>query len=247
MTTVNQAPATSAKVRAPKWAMDERLLALDLYLRTRGSMTYNPSTPAVVDLSTKMRSLKIWPKEIRSNPLFRNPEGVALKLHNFEGIDPQHPGKGMSNWSKGDEVAWAKWAHRPQELEELAKRILAVGSSEELATDLDLYDDYEADEGEALYRKHKRLERNRTLVKKKKQQVLAATGALACEVCDFNSNTAYGIEWVIDVHHTVPLHKIGKSKTKLSDLVLVCPTCHRTIHAHQPFITPSGLRAKLQK
>ena len=31
--------------------------------------------------------------------------------------------------------------------------------------------------------------------------------------------------------------------TTLSDLVLVCPTCHRVIHAHKPFITPSQLRA----
>ncbi len=46
------------------------------------------------------------------------------------------------------------------------------------------------------------------------------------------------------MHHVVPLHKIGKSRTKLTDLALDCPTCHRVLHAHKPFITPAELRAK---
>jgi 5-methylcytosine-specific restriction protein A len=246
MTTTSPTPlATAAKVKAPPWAADERLLALDLYLRTRGKTSYSDSTPVVIDLSKTLRGLKIWPSDVRSDPRFRNPAGVALKLHNFSGIDPDYPLAGMGNWSKGDEETWAMWAHRPTELEELAKRVVSVGSAEELPSDLDSDDDFEADEGEALYRKHRRLERNRALVQRKKARALADTGMLACEVCDYNSKDAVGIEWVIDVHHVVPLHTVGKSKTKLSDLVLVCPTCHRTIHAHKPFITPTDLRAKI--
>ncbi|MFQ6170946.1 HNH endonuclease [Oryzobacter sp. R7] len=225
--------------------MDERVLALDLYLRTR-ERGYSVTTAEVETLSEEMRSLRIWPSEVRQNPKFRNADGVGLKLANFAGIDPAHAGKGMPNWSKGDEETWAKWAHRPNELHELALRILEVGTSEDLVEDPDPEDDFGADEGDALYRKHRRLERSRALVKKKKKQVLAATGALACEVCGFDSKVAYGIEWVIDVHHTVPLHVLGKSNTRLSDLALVCPTCHRSIHAHKPFITPAELRLKVQ-
>lgn len=227
----------------PKWSKDERVLALDLYLRTRGRA--NSVTMAEIEaLSESMHRLRIWPLEVRQHPKFRTADSVGLKLANFAGIDPAYPGKGMPNRSKGDVETWNKWAHRPAELHALAMQILEVGTAEDLTEDPDPEDDFEADEGAALYRKHRRLERNRTLVRRKKKQVLSATGALACEVCGFNSKESYGVEWVIDVHHTVPLHQIGKSRTRLSDLALVCPTCHRTIHAHKPFITPAELSAK---
>lgn len=78
----------------------------------------------------------------------------------------------------------------------------------------------------------------------KKKQVLKDTAKLACEVCDFESAAIYGpaAEGVIDVHHIVPLHKVGDSITRLADLALVCPTCHRVIHRHSPVVTPQELR-----
>ena len=81
----------------PDWATDERMLALDLYLRTREQMTYNPSAKVVKDLSDVLRSLRIFPDHVRADPRFRNSSGVALKLHNFAAIDPAHQGQGMSH------------------------------------------------------------------------------------------------------------------------------------------------------
>lgn len=108
-------------------------------------------------------------------------------------------------------------------------------------------EEYEAEEGRLLYRLHRRYERDGMLVAKKKASVLKATGRLACEVCDFESGEVYGddLSGVIDVHHIVPLHKVGKSARKLPDLALVCPTCHRMLHKHSPIITPRELRAKV--
>ena len=77
-----------------------------------------------------------------------------------------------------------------------------------------------------------------------RQPSLRRTGRLACEVCDFESSEAYDVAGVIDVHHVVPLHKIGESVTTMNDLALVCPTCHRVLHKHRPIITPAELRAK---
>ncbi|WP_408609294.1 HNH endonuclease [Auraticoccus cholistanensis] len=82
------------------------------------------------------------------------------------------------------------------------------------------------------------------MVAKKGAAVLRTTGRLACEVCDFDSSEAYGIEGVIDVHHVVPLHQLGESVTGLNDLALLCPTCHRVLHQHRPIISPDELRAK---
>lgn len=89
---------------------------------------------------------------------------------------------------------------------------------------------------------HRRRECDRKLVAKTKQS--ETTGRLACEVYDFESSEAYGLEGVIDVHHVVPLHEAGASITTMKDLALVCPTCHRVLHKHRPTISPAVLRQK---
>lgn len=86
---LSEAPAR----RLPDWSMDELMLALDLYLRTRGEISYSPRTQVVVDLSDELRSLTIFPLEVRSAPRFRNPAGVALKLHNFSANRPGPRGR----------------------------------------------------------------------------------------------------------------------------------------------------------
>ena len=79
------------------------MLALDLYLRTRGEISYSQTTPAIVDLSTELRALRIFPDDIRANDRFRNPAGVALKLPNYASIDPDHEGQGMGHGGAGDQ------------------------------------------------------------------------------------------------------------------------------------------------
>lgn len=234
----------------PDWTNDELILALDLYLRTRGQIGYGKDTAEVVELSELLRSLPIFPASVRLNSRFRNPSGVALKIHNFESINPDHPGAGMAHGSQADQMTWDKWASRPDYLEIVAAEIRQVGAQTsrppaETGEDEELA----ADEGRILYREHRRYERDRKLVTRKKAAVLNKTGRLACEVCDFESSEMFGDEaaGVIDVHHIVPLHKIGQSKTMLADLALVCPTCHRVVHAHSPFLTPIELRDKLQE
>lgn len=230
----------------PNWSADERMLALNLYLCTRGRLTFDKTTPEAVQLSAEIRSLSVWPEETRADPRFRNPTGVALKLHNFSSLDPDHTGKGMENVGAGDRETWVEWAHRPDELAVAVATIRRHGTSPDAATDTGEDEEYAALEGRVLYREHRRYERDRKLVAKKKVQVLKATGGLACEVCGFDSAEVFGIAGVIDVHHVVPLHRIGESVTTLSDLALVCPTCHRTIHQHTPFVTPTELRKSLR-
>lgn len=169
---------------------------------------------------------------MRSNPKFRNPSSVALKLTNIQSIDPDHEGTGMPHAGAGDVATWAQWAHRPDELAAAVALIRTRGETDD------------APEGRIAYRVHRRYERDRKLVAERKKAVLKKTGRLACEVCEFESAAAYGVDGVIDVHHVVPLHKIGESVTTLADLALVCPTCHRVIHKHTPFITPAELKRK---
>jgi 5-methylcytosine-specific restriction protein A len=228
----------------PDWSVDELMLALDLYLRTRGQISYSATTKVVTEMSAELRSLRVFPEDVRANPRFRNPSGVALKLHNFSSIDPDHEGQGMGHGGAGDRRVWEDWAHRPEELAKAVALIRARGETDDAPEDTGEEEEYEAPEGRILFREHRRYERDRKLVAKKKAAVLKRTGRLACEVCDFESSEAYDVEGVIDVHHVVPLHKIGESVTTMNDLALVCPTCHRVLHKHRPIITPSELRMK---
>ena len=159
---------------------------------TRGKINYSPTVKVVTDLSQELRSLNIFPARITGNPRFRNPSGVALKLHNFSSIDPSQLGKGMSHSGRGDQSAWDTWAHRPEELAQVAAAIAAKGHSTDLKVSTEEDEEYSAEEGRILFREHRRFERDRKLVAKKKAQVLKQTGRLACEVCDFESSEVYG-------------------------------------------------------
>ena len=231
-------------VSLPDWSVDELMLALDLYLRTRGQISYSATTKAVTDLSTELRSLQVFPDEVRTAPRFRNPSGVALKLHNFSSIDPGHHGQGMGHGGAGDRSVWEQWAHRPDDLVQAVSLIRARGLTDAAPVDTGEDEEYEAAEGRILFRVHRRYERDRKIVAQKKAAELKKTGRLACEVCDFESSKDYGVEGVIDVHHVLPLHKIGESVTTMNDLALVCPTCHRVLHKHRPIITPAEFRER---
>lgn len=81
---------------------------------------------------------------------------------------------------------------------------------------------------------HLRRERAPGLAREKKTSVLAAAGKLACEKCGFEPAVSYGPAYLdagLDVHHKIPLaHLAAGTKTALSDVALLCATCHRIEH-----------------
>lgn len=92
-------------------------------------------------------------------------------------------------------------------------------------------------EGNPRLASHLIRERNNSIVREKKKEVLAKTGALRCEICDFDFKKVYGKygSEFCEVHHRLPLHQAdGVVKTELSDLAIVCSNCHRIIHRTDP-------------
>jgi len=67
-----------------------------------------------------------------------------------------------------------------------------------------------------------------------------------CYVCGFDSKGCYGSDCeVIEVHHLQPLSSLGSPRPfdPLTDLVPLCPNCHRAIHSRRPIpLTPEELR-----
>jgi 5-methylcytosine-specific restriction protein A len=74
-----------------------------------------------------------------------------------------------------------------------------------------------------------------------------AEGALRCEGCGFDFAATYGElgHGFAECHHVVPLADLrAGSRTRLSDLVILCANCHRMIH-RQGGLTIEELRTRL--
>ncbi len=108
----------------------------------------------------------------------------------------------------------------------------------------DDYEDAGASEGRENRRLHRARERNRALVKRKKEQVRAAGRPLACEACGFDFGATYGAigEDYIECHHVNQLSVVGESRTRLTDLALVCSNCHRMIHHNGGCLSVEAIR-----
>ena len=91
--------------RGVPWAEEERILVLDLYLR---SGRLGKADPLVVKLCQVLNTLKVH--SARPDPhRGRSPDTVALKLGNFAWLDPNERG-GASNVAKGDIEVWDRYA-----------------------------------------------------------------------------------------------------------------------------------------
>jgi len=100
-------------------------------------------------------------------------------------------------------------------------------------------------EGAALYKLHRSRERDPLIAKKAKAKRWAESGVLACDICHFDFVQVYGPlgSGFIEAHHTVPVAMLdGKSKTKVSDLALVCSNCHRMLHRQKDVMSVKALR-----
>lgn len=115
------APATTSS----GWTEEERILALDLYLR-RGLV--GRTDRAVVALSEELNRRAFHP-DAGTRENFRNPNGVALKLANFAAIDPSYLGAGMSRHSAGDEETWAEYAGDIDLVRQAVVEIRSTGAS----------------------------------------------------------------------------------------------------------------------
>lgn len=99
-------------------------------------------------------------------------------------------------------------------------------------------------EGQKFLAEIKITARNPKLVARAKREL-----GLDCQVCNFNFKDAYGDigDDFIEVHHIVPISKLGKTSTSLSDVNVVCANCHRMMHKNSPPFSVRELMARLRK
>ena len=211
----------------PNWNRDETILALKAYFALAGR---NPSAkdPLIIALSQALRALP-YHGEAARKPTFRNPDGAAFKVQNLRS---RETGKGLGNVSRMDRQIWDEFGANPSEVTRLATLIRAGIAAEQrvAAPEVDEAEEIEFYEGRLLTQRHMRRERSAGLRKallKKRQG-----DAMHCDICG-ETHTALPPELraaAFEAHHIVPIAAVGEGATKLSDVALVCATCHRLLH-----------------
>ena len=109
--------------------------------------------------------------------------------------------------------------------------------------------DGEFPEGKISERKHKFRERNSKVVQLAKQNFKDANGRLFCQVCEFDFEEEYGEigRDFIEAHHTIPVSEMGAGhKTKIDDIAMLCPNCHRMAHKKRPWLKMEELKQLLK-
>ena len=107
------------------------------------------------------------------------------------------------------------------------------------------YEEIEDEEGEEegnlnqfVITKKERSPRNRLLC-------LSIHGEI-CSVCGLDPTSIYGAELgkILEVHHIEPLSEIEKARVynPRTDLIPLCPNCHRAIHKRKPAYKPKEIK-----
>jgi 5-methylcytosine-specific restriction protein A len=216
--------------RKRSWTREEVLLALDLYLDEK--LGTAASRRALSDV------LRAWPIEryLADDPAFRGEQSVRNKLYNLQYLDTD----GAQGREKGGSVTAAVWEQFGRDRAAVATAAAAVrkafaefpGEGTGVRDDIE----YEADESGIVMRVHRHRERDRRLVTARRQHVLDETGALACEACAWDSDALYGLSGLVECHHLKPVSELVLGETtSVADLRLLCPNCHRLIHARRPW------------
>lgn len=110
---------------------------------------------------------------------------------------------------------------------------------------LDIDDEQEYSEGQQHYKQHVMRERNPKLMKEAKALFIRQHGCLYCEVCKYNFEDHFGDRGrdFIEGHHTKYVSELAPGEgTKITDIVMLCPNCHRMIH-RKPRISFEDLKA----
>jgi 5-methylcytosine-specific restriction protein A len=231
------------------WTRDELILALDVYLR-RGAPT-GPDDAVVVELTEILARLNQTLG--RTGPMaVRSASAVHRTMDAFVYLDPTTTRRGSAREGATQRAVWADFHADRAALHKIAATIRGVIELPmgEAPPDYDPDEITEAPEGRVFTRLHRYRERNRALVEQRKQTARRASGKLACEACGFDFAAAYGVrgDGYIEAHHTRPVSTLGEdARTRLDDLALVCANCHRMIHARQPWLSLSDLKALIGK
>jgi 5-methylcytosine-specific restriction protein A len=102
-------------------------------------------------------------------------------------------------------------------------------------------------EGDPRLYFHFQRERDKYLVAAKRNASRRSDGLLECEACGFVVSEAYPNlpGDLCEVHHRRSLAEAATAvETRLEDLAVLCPNCHRAIHRTKPLMSVEEFRSR---
>jgi len=107
-------------IKNPKWSYNELILALELYMNNRPNPPGKNSRE--VSLLSIVLRLNALLNGMQINKIFRNKNGVAMKLQNFRRFDPMFKGTGLRAGGNLEFEVWEKYQDI-KKLKKIAQRI----------------------------------------------------------------------------------------------------------------------------
>lgn len=109
-------------------------------------------------------------------------------------------------------------------------------------------DDTAYSEGKVVVRTVRERQRSRKLVNDAKATFRAKhNGRLFCEVCGFDFDKFYGVDY-IEAHHTEAIASLdGETDNTIDAVVMLCANCHRVAHSRTPPYSFEELREMMNK
>ena len=97
-------------IKNPKWTYPELVLALELYMNTRPNPPGKNSRE--VNILSNLLRLNALADGKKINNIFRNNNGVAMKLQNFRRFDPNFKGSGLRAGGDLEKIVWEKYQNQ---------------------------------------------------------------------------------------------------------------------------------------
>jgi 5-methylcytosine-specific restriction protein A len=121
---------------------------------------------------------------------------------------------------------------------------LIAAVAELIGCDDDVSEERGDEEGACFEMTIKRRERSR-----RNRLLCLAIHGPTCTVCGVDPTSIFGPECgqILEVHHLEPLSEVAEPKKydPKTDLIPLCPNCHRAIHRRKPAYNPDELRAQM--
>ena len=232
----------TTKKRMPPLTMDEVLLLVDTYYCLQDIESKATKEELIAELSLAMRTLPFY-QELKDDPSFRSVDGMKMCLANVAWADPNTNSK-FGHGSIAQRKVLEYYADKKTELhgyslaiKRLAKTVFPINSD---------FSGFIA--GAMLPSYHCHLESTDKTIKAvlKEARVQHQT---KCRVCGQDLSTVYGAcaSELIELHINLPLSQ-NTPKTELSpsDLILLCPTCHKLAHAHPRYYDTDNLQSAMK-
>ncbi len=226
----------TTKRHMPSLTMDEVLLLVDAYHEIQGK-TRIERRKIEEELSKAMKALPFFP-EFREYESFRSYNGMDMLMNNiiyhemkknYKFVHITEKEKSVLEYYKNSRELLHNYVKTIKELSKLNFPIVDIFSESIMGSMIPSY--------------HVFLEKNNQIIKKTLHEAILQHRT-KCRLCGVELADLYGAynKFLIEIHIDLPLEENNLSlNPSPSELILICPTCHKLAHSEPRFFDSKNL------